>query len=257
MEKITIAIADDNRQLAEMMEEYLNSQPNMQVVAVVHNGRECIEMLKRQKVDILLLDNIMPFLDGIGVLDAIKKEEGLEAVQVIMLSAFGQDKLMSQAAKNGASYFIMKPFELDRLAHQIEHIMEEQTNEPEVKDDPITAVIKEIGIPPHINGYLYLKEAVNLVLEDSNVLHKITKSLYPGIAGKFDTTATRVERSIRHAIELVWNRGDVKVIAQTFGYSEEHLRSRPSNSEFIGMMSDTVTRNIENENLKNDNSEES
>lgn len=247
MDKITIAIADDNHQLAEMMEEYLNSQPHMEVVAVVHNGRDCIEILKQQKIDILLLDNIMPFLDGIGVLDAIKKEGNLEGLQVIMLSAFAQDKLMSQAAKNGASYFIMKPFELDRLAQQIEHIMEDKTDEPEVKDDPITAVIKEIGIPPHINGYIYLKEAVNLVLADSSVLHKITKSLYPGIAAKFDTTATRVERSIRHAIELVWNRGDIKVIAQTFGYSEEHLRSRPSNSEFIGMMSDTVTRNMENE----------
>ncbi|MFD1030689.1 sporulation transcription factor Spo0A [Metaplanococcus flavidus] len=247
MEKITIAIADDNRQLADMMEEYLNSQPNMQVVAVAHNGRECIELLKGQKVDILLLDNIMPFLDGIGVLDAIKKEKGLENLRVIMLSAFGQDTLMSQAAKNGASYFIMKPFELDRLAMQIEHIMEEQVSGPEVKDDPITAVIKEIGIPPHINGYIYLKEAVNLVLEDSNVLNKVTKSLYPGIAAKFDTTSTRVERSIRHAIELVWNRGDVKMISNTFGYSENHLRSRPSNSEFIAMLYNTVSKNMEKE----------
>ncbi|HSJ36634.1 MAG TPA: sporulation transcription factor Spo0A [Planococcus sp. (in: firmicutes)] len=252
MEKITIAIADDNRQLAAMMEEYLNLQPNMEVVAVAHNGRECIELLKEHKVDILLLDNIMPFLDGIGVLDAIKDEEGLQKLRVIMLSAFGQDTLMSQAAQNGASYFIMKPFELDRLALQIEHIMEEQVSAQEVKDDPITAVIKEIGIPPHINGYIYLKEAVNLVLKDPNIIQKVTKSLYPGIAERFDTTPTRVERSIRHAIELVWNRGDVKAIAHTFGYSEEHLRSRPSNSEFIAMMYDTVSRNMENEKTDTD-----
>lgn len=248
MEKINIAIADDNRQLADMMVEYLNLQPNMEVVAVVHNGKECIEMLKKQKVDILLLDNIMPFLDGIGVLDAIKGEEDLKNVRVIMLSAFGQDTLMSQAAQNGASYFIMKPFELDRLALQIGHIMEEKTAEPEVKDDPVTAVIKEIGIPAHINGYIYLKEAVHLVLEDPNIIHKVTKSLYPGIAERFDTTSTRVERSIRHAIELVWNRGDIKSIAQTFGYSEEYLKNRPANSEFIAMLYETVKRNMENEN---------
>lgn len=247
MEKITIGIADDNRQLADMMEEYLNLQPNMEVVAVAHNGRECIELLKKNKVDILLLDNIMPFLDGIGVLDAIKNEEDLQNLRVIMLSAFGQETLMSQAAQNGASYFIMKPFELDRLALQIEHIMQEQAAAQEVKDDPITAVIKEIGVPPHINGYVYLKEAVNLVLEEPGIIHKVTKSLYPGIAERFDTTPTRVERSIRHAIELVWNRGDVKAIAQIFGYSEEHLRSRPSNSEFVAMMYDTVSRNMENE----------
>src|SRR5690606_6269174 len=100
MGKITIAIADDNRQLADMMVEYLNSRPNMEVVAVAHNGRECIEMLKKQQVDILLLDNIMPFLDGIGVLDALKNEKGMENVRVIMLSAFGQETLMSQAAQN-------------------------------------------------------------------------------------------------------------------------------------------------------------
>ncbi len=248
MEKINIAIADDNRQLADMMVEYLNLQPNMEVVAVAHNGKECMEMLKKQKVDILLLDNIMPFLDGIGVLDAIKREDGLQSIRVIMLSAFGQDTLMSQAAQNGASYFIMKPFELDRLALQIEHIMEEPVSEPEVKDDPVTAVIKEIGIPPHINGYIYLKEAVNLVLENPNIIHKVTKSLYPGIAERFDTTSTRVERSIRHAIELVWNRGDIKAIANTFGYSEEYLKNRPANSEFIAMLYDTVSRNIESEN---------
>lgn len=245
MEKINIAIADDNRQLAEMMTEYLNSQPNMAVVAVAHNGKECIELLKTRQVDILLLDNIMPFLDGIGVLDAIKGERGLEKLRVIMLSAFGREDLMSQAAKNGASYFIMKPFELDRLVLQIEHIMAQQS--PEVKDDPITAVVKEIGIPPHINGYIYLKEAVSLVLEDPNIIYKITKSLYPGIAAKFDTTSTRVERSIRHAIELVWNRGDVKAIALTFGYSEEYLKNRPANSEFIAMLHEAVRRNMENE----------
>ncbi|WP_203332991.1 sporulation transcription factor Spo0A [Planococcus beigongshangi] len=250
MDKIRIAIADDNRQLAEMMTDYLNLQQNMEVVAVAHNGKECIEMLKAQQVDILLLDNIMPFLDGIGVLDAIKGDQELEKVRVIMLSAFGREDLMSQAAKNGASYFIMKPFELDRLLLQIEHIMAQE--DPEVKDDPVTAVVKEIGIPPHINGYIYLKEAVNLVLEDPNIIYKITKSLYPGIAAKFDTTATRVERSIRHAIELVWNRVDIKVIAQTFGYSEEYLKNRPANSEFIAMMYETVQRNMENEQQDDD-----
>lgn len=254
MKKINIAIADDNRQLANMMVEYLNLRPNMEVVAVAHNGKECIETLKKQKVDILLLDNIMPFLDGIGVLDAIKGEKNLQNVRVIMLSAFGQDTLMSQAAQNGASYFIMKPFELDRLTLQIEHIMEERAAEPEVKDDPITAVIKEIGIPAHINGYIYLKEAVKLVLEDSNIIQKVTKSLYPGIAGRFDTTSTRVERSIRHAIELVWNRGDIKTIALVFGYSEDYLQSRPSNSEFIAMLCETVKRNMKNANQEIDES---
>ena len=243
MEKTKIAIADDNRELAALMSDYLNSQTNMEVVAVVHNGKTCIDMLKKHQVEILILDNIMPYLDGIAVLDAIKEDAELNGIEVIMLSAFGQDSLMSQAAKNGASYFIMKPFELDRLAMQVNHIIQSRINEKngiETEDDQITAIIKDIGIPPHINGYLYLKEAVSLVLENPEILQKVTKSLYPGIAKKFDTTPPRVERSIRHAIETVWNREDIQHISGIFGYSEEHLKSKPTNSEFIAMVYDSI-----------------
>ncbi|WP_416144542.1 response regulator [Planococcus koreensis] len=124
METIKIAIADDNSDLVKLMSDYLSSQPNMEVVAVAYNGKTCIEMLGQHEIDVLVLDIIMPYLDGIAVLDAIKEDEGLRNIEVIMLSAFGQESIMSQAAQNGASYFIMKPFEAERLAIQINHIMQ-------------------------------------------------------------------------------------------------------------------------------------
>ncbi|WP_203339852.1 sporulation transcription factor Spo0A [Planococcus beijingensis] len=254
MDKIKIAIADDNRELVGLMEDYLNAQPNMEVVDVAYNGKTCIEMLQKQTVDILLLDIIMPYLDGIAVLDALKENGDLKEIDVIMLSAFGQESIMSQAADYGASYFIMKPFEANRLAVQINHIMNARSNAagpPEgrlTQEDRITNIVKEIGIPPHLKGYNYLKEAITLVLEQPEVLNKVTKVLYPGIASKFDTTSARVERSIRHAIEQVWNRHEtIDHIAKIFGYSVAHLESKPTNSEFIAMVVDSLRLEMRNE----------
>lgn len=246
MDKIKIAIADDNRELVKLMSDYLSSQSNMEVAAVAYNGKTCIEMLKQHKVDVLVLDIIMPYLDGIAVLDAIKEDDELRGINVIMLSAFGQESIMSQAAQYGASYFIMKPFETERLAIQINHIMENRNKAAHpksgeaAKDEAITLVIKEIGVPPHINGYLFLKEAVSLVLEKPDILNRVTKELYPGIAKHFDSTPARVERSIRHAIEVVWSRKETQHISKLFGYSEEHLESKPTNSQFIAMVADSI-----------------
>lgn len=246
MDKIKIAIADDNRELVRLMGDYLSKEPNMEVVAIAYNGKTCIEMLKKQSIDILVLDIIMPYLDGIAVLDAIKEDERLHGIDVIMLSAFGQESIMSQAAQYGASYFIMKPFETERLAVQINHIMQnrlipQQTVSGEtLKEERISTMMKDIGVPPHIKGYVYLKEAVSLVLENPDILNRITKALYPGIAAIFDTTPARVERSIRHAIELVWNKSETTHISKIFGYSEEHLQSKPSNSQFIAMVADSI-----------------
>lgn len=247
MDTIKIAVADDNRELVALLSDYLNSQPNMEVVASAYNGKTCIEMLKEQPVDILVLDIIMPYLDGIAVLAAIKEDENLRNIEVIMLSAFGQESIMGQAVQYGASYFLMKPFEPERLAAQIHHIMssDQEMPIPEKRplsiDDQITSVMKEVGVPPHLKGYAYLKEAISLVLEDQSMLNKVTKSLYPAIADTFDTTPTRVERSIRHAIELVWTRSDIEQISRVVGYSREHLQSKPTNSEFIAMLADSIT----------------
>lgn len=246
MEKIKIAIADDNSDLVKLMSDYLSSQTNMEVVAVAYNGKTCIDMLSQHEVDILVLDIIMPYMDGIAVLDAIKVDERLRNIEVIMLSAFGQESIMSQAAQNGASYFIMKPFEADRLAAQINHIMKSRpfTGNPkkvaEQKNKEILAMMREVGIPPHIQGYHYLKEAISLVMDNPELLNKVTKELYPNVAARLDSTPTRVERSIRHAIELVWSQEDKRHISAIFGYSEELLKNKPTNSKFIAMIANST-----------------
>lgn len=241
MDMIKIAIADDNSELVKLMSDYLSNQPNMKVVAAAYNGRTCIEMLKKHTIDILVLDIIMPYLDGIAVLDAIKEDDELREIEVIMLSAFGQESIMSQAAQYGASYFIMKPFETERLAVQINHIMQNRTvaEDPKktaaLKHEKIVGLMKEIGIPPHVQGYHYLREAVSQVMDNPALLNKVTKELYPNVAERLGSTPSRVERSIRHAIELVWNGEDIQHIARIFGYSEEHLETKPTNSKFIAM----------------------
>ncbi|RNF41083.1 sporulation transcription factor Spo0A [Planococcus salinus] len=246
MNTIRIAVADDNRELVDLLSDYLNSQPEMEVVAKAYNGHACIEMLKDHPIDVLVLDIVMPHLDGIGALAAIKQDEKLRDIEVIMLSAFGQESIMSQAVQYGASYFLMKPFEPERLAVQINHIMyngsEKHPEENQVLsiEEQITNVVKEVGVPPHLKGYGYLKQAISLVLDNPAILNKVTKSLYPAIAGTYDTTPARVERSIRHAIEIVWTRGDIQHISKIVGYSNEHLQSKPTNSEFIAMLSDSI-----------------
>lgn len=245
MSKIRVGIADDNKELASLIEEHINSQPNMEVGFVAYNGKTCIKQLEEQTIDVLLLDVIMPYLDGIAVLDAIQENETLSSLQVIMLTAFGQESVMSQAAQNGAVYFMLKPFEMERLTIQIEHAATGTKNRKEHGPSPldrlITERVKEIGVPPHIKGYAYLKKAIELGLSDPAVLNSVTKVLYPSIAECFGTTPPRVERAIRHAIEVTWNRGDADRLSKLFGYDAIHLKNKPSNSEFIAMVTDQIS----------------
>lgn len=245
MSKIRVGIADDNRELASLIKEYVESHPEMEVSFVAHNGKTCIKHLGEQRVDVLLLDVIMPYLDGIAVLDAIRENNNLSDLQVIMLTAFGQESVMNQAAESGAAYFMLKPFEMDRLAVQIEHaakrVRPDKEAGPSLLDKLITDRVKEIGVPPHIKGYAYLKKAIEFGLADPAVLNSVTKVLYPSVAECFGTTAPRVERAIRHAIEVTWNRGDMDRLSELFGYDAIHLKNKPTNSEFVAMVTDQIS----------------
>lgn len=256
LEKIKVAIADDNKELVKTLESYLTSHAQIEVISTAPNGKVILNLMEKDLPDVLLLDIIMPHLDGIAVLEMMKANENLSKVQVIMLTAFGQEDVMKQAVDLGASYFMLKPFEFDRLVSQIlqvaghkqdiganSNILQSQppqkTNR-KVIDTTITAVIKEIGVPAHIKGYAYLREAIHMVYEDIELLGSITKVLYPEIGVKFNTTSSRVERAIRHAIEVAWNRGNYESISKTFGYTVHHLKSKPTNSEFIAMIADKI-----------------
>ncbi|TFJ93722.1 sporulation transcription factor Spo0A [Lentibacillus salicampi] len=253
MEKISVCLVDDNRELVQLMEEYFEGQEDIEVIGIAYNGRECLDMLDELEPDVLVLDIIMPHIDGLGVLNTIREEGRSHDPNVIMLTAFGQEEVMKKAVDLGASYFILKPFELDNLAEQVRQVQGTNTvkraapkksgsKERRKKDleASITNIIHEIGVPAHIKGYMYLREAITMVYNDIELLGSITKVLYPDIAKKFNTTASRVERAIRHAIEVAWSRGNVESISALFGYTVNISKAKPTNSEFIAMVADRL-----------------
>jgi len=253
VEKISVCLVDDNRELVQLMEEYFEGQEDIEVIGIAYNGRECLDMLDELEPDVLVLDIIMPHIDGLGVLNTIRAEERNHDPNVIMLTAFGQEEVMKKAVDLGASYFILKPFELDNLAEQIRQVQGTDTikQAPPKKSNgkerrkrdleaSITNIIHEIGVPAHIKGYMYLREAITMVYNDIELLGSITKVLYPDIAKKYNTTASRVERAIRHAIEVAWSRGNVESISALFGYTVNISKAKPTNSEFIAMVADRL-----------------
>ncbi|WP_059104902.1 sporulation transcription factor Spo0A [Shouchella shacheensis] len=254
MKNVTVCIADDNRELVHLLNEYVSAQEDMQVVGTADNGEECLKVVEEKRPDVLLLDIIMPHLDGLAVLERLSGQQAKP--QVIMLTAFGQENVTKRAVEFGAAYYVLKPFDMEALMGKIREIGgKQQTSKqgsltfgampkPENRqinlDASITSIIHEIGVPAHIKGYMYLREAITLVYKDIELLGSITKVLYPDIAKKFNTTASRVERAIRHAIEVAWSRGNLDSIATLFGYTVSQSKAKPTNSEFIAMVADKL-----------------
>lgn len=251
MEKIQVCLADDNRELVKLLEEYFEGAQDIDVVGASYNGKDCLQLVEEKKPDVLILDIIMPHLDGLAVLSKLKEFENQP--DVIMLTAFGQEEVTKKAVELGASYFMMKPFDLDHLGEQIRQLKHagdpinralgnsytSARKKPDL-DTSITHIIHEVGVPAHIKGYQYLREAITMVYRDLELLGSITKVLYPDIAVKYNTTASRVERAIRHAIEVAWNRGNIDAISSLFGYTISNTKAKPTNSEFIAMVADRL-----------------
>ena len=260
MNKIKVLIADDNHDLAQPLSEFLNLQADVEVISCHQNGTQVLEAMKQHQADILLLDVIMPETDGISVLEALKDNESTyrRPKNIIMFTAFNQEKVMTRAAELGASYFIMKPFEMNKIIETIRDV--HQNFSYSLKEDnpnavfgainqmtegfdleaEITYVLHEVGVPAHIKGYLYLREAIDMIYHEIELLGSITKTLYPDVAKKYKTTSSRVERAIRHAIEVAWSRGNVDAISKIFGYTVNVNKSKPTNSEFIAMIADRL-----------------
>lgn len=255
MENVKVCIADDNRDLVMLLEDYINSQEDMEVIGKSYNGQECLEMVQEKLPDVLILDIIMPHLDGLAVLEKLNEKNLSKRPKIIMLTAFGQEDVTKKAVDLGASYYVLKPFDMDTLMNKIRevsgndvtyvkpsHLSQQQQNEnkPMNLDASITSIIHEIGVPAHIKGYMYLREAITMVYNDIELLGSITKVLYPDIAKKYNTTASRVERAIRHAIEVAWSRGNIESISKMFGYTVSVSKAKPTNSEFIAMVADKL-----------------
>ena len=252
VKKIRVGIADDNKVFATILAEYLSTQENIEVVGVANDGNQAIELIKNQSPDLLILDIIMPYLDGIGVLEKINEEQ-LKKPKILVLSAVGQEKITQRAIALGADYYILKPFDLAMLSKRISELMEPELNVvsktvfPVVKakknydlEAMITEIIHEVGVPAHIKGYMYLRDAISLVISNMEYLNSVTKMLYPKIAEKYNTTPSRVERAIRHAIEVAWSRGKTEVLNELFGYTINDEKGKPTNSEFIALIADKL-----------------
>ncbi|OIJ16887.1 sporulation transcription factor Spo0A [Anaerobacillus alkalilacustris] len=256
MQIIKVCIADDNRELVGLLEEYISSQSDMEVAGVAYNGQECLTLVQQEQPDVLILDIIMPHLDGLAVLERLSQQGLAKKPNIIMLTAFGQEDVTKKAVELGASYYILKPFDMDTLINKVKEvcgsgqpILPQKNSSFNVArkepkqfnlDASITSIIHEIGVPAHIKGYMYLREAITMVYNDIELLGSITKVLYPDIAKKFNTTSSRVERAIRHAIEVAWSRGNIESISNLFGYTVSHTKAKPTNSEFIAMVADKL-----------------
>ncbi|MDQ0188376.1 two-component system response regulator (stage 0 sporulation protein A) [Alicyclobacillus cycloheptanicus] len=254
---LRVMIADDNREFAEVLAEFISSQSDMELAGVAYNGTDVLTLIQEKRPDVVVLDIIMPVLDGITTLERLN-ELDQPMPKVIMLTAFGQDHITRRAVELGVSYFILKPFDMPVLAERIRQVAgERQTAATAVQtanssanlvaypskrtiDAAITQIIHEIGVPAHIKGYHYLREAIGIVYEDVEILGSITKVLYPRIAERYKTTPSRVERAIRHSIEVAWGRGNMDAIRNVFGYTVSISKTKPTNSEFIAMIADRL-----------------
>lgn len=263
-EKITVLVADDNKDFTMTLSSYLEKEEQIEIVGIAKDGNEAYEMTVKLQPDILLLDIIMPHLDGLGVLEKLGETELAKRPLAIILSAVGQDKITQKAISLGAQYYIVKPFDINVLIKRMKELKNYQPSQlrggiitreikaqyidiaPEKKKDQdslealVTNLIHEVGVPAHIKGYQYLREAIMMVVKDTDVINQITKQLYPEIASKYHTTPSRVERAIRHAIEVAWTRGQTETVDSIFGYTISAAKGKPTNSEFIAMIADKL-----------------
>ena len=256
MNKLNVAIADDNERMVRLLENLVSGDEELQVIGTAKDGEEAYRLIKDKEPDVVLLDIVMPKLDGIGVMEKINHDTTIKKVpSFVMISAVGQEKITEAAFSHGADYFIMKPFNNEMVLNRIKNVRNirsvsdmkmvgayEKVKEPSEKnlEAEVTSIIHEVGVPAHIKGYQYLRDAIIMSVKDMDMLNSITKVLYPSIAKKHQTTSSRVERAIRHAIEVAWSRGKMDTIDELFGYTVSTGKGKPTNSEFIALITDRI-----------------
>ena len=251
MEKrLKIVIADDVSDFSKNCENVLKSY-GMDVALTAKDGLKVVSAVKKEKPDVILLEIFMPNLDALGVLDVINQMDKNEAPLVMVMSGYANPRLEKEILNAGACYYFLKPFDVNIMAERIIKLsgwkIEKAPiilNNSSVGDNEleimVTDIMHQIGVPAHIKGYHYLRESIILAVKNSEIINSVTKLLYPTIAKSHGTTASRVERAIRHAIEVAWDRGDIDVLYSYFGYTIQNQRGKPTNSEFIAMISDKL-----------------
>ncbi len=255
MDKINIIIADPSKEQLQNLITFFSSYENINIIAKCCDGAQLLSTLKNIQADFLIFDIFMPKIDGLKILEEIYNNKSYKKpTNIIVTTAFSNNRVMQKCTEFNVDYYMIKPFDNSNLM-QIMYEIKNNKNKfilPETKtnitiknetldlDSEITTLLHDIGIPAHIRGYQYIREAINLVYNDIEILNSITKGLYPMIAIKFKTTASRVERAIRHAIEIAWVRGNIETITKIFSYTISYNKAKPTNSEFIAMIADRL-----------------
>lgn len=263
MPDLNVAIAEDNPQMLSLLNNMIEEEEGYRVVGKADNGEDAYQMIIRTQPDLVLMDVIMPKLDGIAVMERVRENcDGRKTPSFIMVTAAGSEQVTAAAFRMGASYFIMKPFDRNLVMAQIRRLFRENgrvgaaleknrlapvsaclNREEYIRrnlESDVTRLLHEIGIPAHIKGYQYLRDAIIISVGEEEVTVSVTKVLYPAIAKRHNTTSSRVERVIRHAIEVAWTRGRLDTIHEIFGYTISGGRGKPTNSEFISLIADKI-----------------
>ena len=242
--KTRILAADSNKDFCRQLTELIAQEGDMEIVGTASDGVETLALLSEEKPDILLLDLVLPKLDGLEVLRRLP-ETGAKC-RTIVLSGFVNNKVISDCTNYGVDYFMPKPCDVPALLTRIRQLAgHENYSTPaagiDCRESVVTDIIHEIGVPAHIKGYQYLREAIILTIKDMDMINAVTKVLYPEVAKRYNTTPSRVERAIRHAIEVAWDRGDIETLQKFFGYTVSNIKGKPTNSEFIAMIADNLS----------------
>ena len=246
MEKIKLMVVDDNVNLVEMLKDYFEGNSLIDVSYIAHDGKDGFELIEKEKdnFDVLILDLIMPKKDGLYVLKEMKKKNIVK--NVIVATSYNTSDVIREVSDYGANYFILKPYELDDLEKRIIELCNVSKDKKILNLNhsnlqiSITKILHELGIPSHIKGYQYIRDGISIIYNKPDIVGGITKELYPELADRYNTTISRVERAIRHAIEISWNRGDIDAMEEIFGHSVDIDRSKPTNSEFIVTIADKL-----------------
>ena len=238
--RITVLLADTSEEFRILLRRSLEETGEFTVVGETGDGMEALDLICTRKPALVLLDMMLPSLDGLGLLTMLPAQN---RPQIIAVSSLCNHATVTQALEKGVSYFMAKPVHLPSLLEQMHRVMVPESV-PTVGTDlegQVSAIVHEIGVPAHIKGYQYLREAIIVAVEDMDVINAVTKVLYPEVAKRFGTTASRVERAIRHAIEVAWDRGDLETLQKYFGYTVNSAKGKPTNSEFIAMIADRIS----------------
>ena len=238
--KVKILLTDSNEDARYMLQDALEETGQFEVVGSTGDGTQVVEMVRKLKPDLMVLDLILPGLDGLSILRWMQDEE---KPVILAMSNFVRQEMVAEAGNLGAAMFVSKPYNEDAM---VEHLLRLADNRKENffhkpgLEEMVTTMIHEVGVPAHIKGYQYVREAIMITVEDMEVINSVTKILYPEVAKRYHTTPSRVERAIRHAIEVAWDRGDIETLQRFFGYTVSNVKGKPTNSEFIAMISDRI-----------------